>query len=256
MKLDALFFGAHPDDVELSCGGTVAKLVKLGYKVGICDITRGEAGTRGNAEIRNKEADEAGKILGIEVRSNLDLPDTLFQNDRASQIEVIRIIRKYQPEFVFAPYWNDRHPDHIRASELVRDASFYAGLARIESIEDELAQIPFRPKKNIYYPTRYEFNRADGHVFIVDITETLEIKMKAMAAFGSQFYNPNYKSSDPQTYLSSPEFTSAIIERAAHFGSRIDAKYGEAFLTKESLAVRDPIDFFKAGGDSNKLGFA
>lgn len=257
MKLDALFFGAHPDDVELSAGGTVAKLVKLGYKVGICDITRGEAGTRGSAEMRDKEAEDAAKILGVHVRENLELPDTEFVNDRANQLKAIRIIRKYQPEFVFCQYWNDRHPDHMHASDLVRESSFYSGLSKIETSDKGKLQEKFRPAKVIYYAARYEFSRIDGHIFIVDITDTIDIKMKAMAAFASQFFNPTYKSDEPQTYISSPEFTDAIRNRAAHFGSLIDAKYGESFLVREFPSVPDPVKFFRDGGqDVNKLGLA
>ena len=258
MKLDAMFFGAHPDDVELSAGGTVAKLVKLGHTIGICDLTRGEAGTRGTAEMRDKEAQDAAGILGVAVRENVGLPDTIFKNTYENQLEIIRIIRKYRPDFVFTQYWNDRHPDHIHASHLVREAAFYSGLSKTVTTDNGQPQKAFRPKRVIYYAARYEFSRAEGsNMFIVDISDTLEIKMKAMAAFASQFYNPDYKSGEPQTSISTPEFRETIENRARHFGSLIDKKYGEPFLTKEHFGVSDPIGFLRAGGqDMNKLGFA
>lgn len=257
MKLDALFFGAHPDDVELSAGGTVAKLVALGHKVGICDITRGEAGTRGNAELREREAAEAAKILGVEVRENLGLPDTIFQNDRPNQLKAIQVIRKYRPDYVFCQYWVDRHPDHGHASDLIREASFYSGLTKIETSENGKAQSPFRPLKVVYYAARHEFSRLDGHTFVVDISDHLETKMKAMEAFASQFYNPDYRSEEPATYISTPEFRQTIRDRAAYYGSLIDSRYGEIFLVKENMSVSDPIGFFRSGGqDVNKLGFA
>ncbi|MCB0832313.1 MAG: bacillithiol biosynthesis deacetylase BshB1 [Bacteroidetes bacterium] len=257
MKLDVLFFGAHPDDVELSAGGTVAKLVKLGYQVGICDLTRGEAGTRGSAELRDKEARDAATILGVSERVNCNLPDTVFKNTRENQLKVIEIIRKYQPEFVFVHYWNDRHPDHIHASDLVRESTFYAGLPKIETAISGKPQAAFRPRRIIYYAARYEFSRTDGSAFVVDITDTFQTKIKAMEAFSSQFYNPAYQSEEQDTYISTKEFRGVIESRARHYGSLIDAPYGEPFLTQEHLSVPDPIDFFRKGGqDINKLGFA
>ncbi len=257
MTLDAMFFGAHPDDVELSAGGTAAKLAKLGYKIGICDLTRGEAGTRGSADMRDKEAQDAAKILGAVVRENLALPDTEFQNTRENQLKVIRLIRTYCPEFIFIPYWDDRHPDHVRASGLLREAAYYAGLAKIITEENGKPQTAFRPRRTIYTPARYLFSRDAGTSFIVDITETFEIKLKSMAAFASQFYNPDYRSKEPQTFISTPEFREAIEARARHFGSLIDKKYGEIFLTRENIGTGDPIKLLRDGGqDTNKSGFA
>jgi bacillithiol biosynthesis deacetylase BshB1 len=245
MAMDAMFFGAHPDDVELSAGGTAAKMAKLGYTIGICDLTRGEAGTRGSAELRDKEALDAAKILGAVVRENLSLPDTEFQSTRENQIKVIRIIRKYCPEFVFIPYWDDRHPDHIRASELLRESAYYAGLAKIVTEDDGKAQTAFRPRRTIYCPARYQFSKDAGTPFIVDITDTFAIKTQALEAFSSQFYNPNYQSNEPQTYISTAEFRETIEARARYFGSLIGKKYGEIFLTREHFGIQDPIKLFR-----------
>jgi bacillithiol biosynthesis deacetylase BshB1 len=257
MILDVLFFGAHPDDVELTAGGTVAKLTRLNYRVGICDLTRGEAGTRGSAELRDREAEEAARLLGVAVRDNLSLPDAEFQNTPENRLHVIRILRKYRPDFVFAPYWDDRHPDHIHASDLVKESVFYSGLAKIVTDEDGQAQQAFRPKRVLYCPARYEFSKISGTMFIVDISDTFEIKMQAMAAFASQFYNPSYANPEPPTYISTPEFREAIEARARHFGALIDCRYGEPFLSKEYIGIHDPIRILRESGqDINKLGFA
>ncbi|NUM79947.1 bacillithiol biosynthesis deacetylase BshB1 [bacterium] len=252
MKLDALFFGAHPDDVELSAGGTVAKLCKMGYKIGICDITRGEAGTRGSAEIRDKEAQEAAKILGAVARVNLNVPDTNIENNRENQLKVIQVIRRYTPDFVFTQYWDDRHPDHMHSSQLIRESAFYSGLEKIVTEDHGLTQKHFRPSRVIYYAAWFGFAPS----FIVDISDTFEIKMQAMSAFASQFYDPNYKSNESQTNISTPEFREAIQVRAQHFGSLIAKKYGEPFLTKENIGTNDPIKFLRDGESAKKLGFA
>ncbi len=257
MTLDAMFLAAHPDDVELTSGGTVAKLTKLGYRVGICDLTRGEAGTRGSADLRDREAEEAAKILGVTVRENMRIPDTLIESTREHQLKVIQVIRKYRPEFVFIPYWEDRHPDHMRASTLLRESVFYSGLSKIETRDGSELQEAFRPKRTLYCAARYEFKRMTGTILIVDISDTFETKMKAMEAFSSQFFHPEYKSDEPQTYISTPEFRQKLESRARHFGSLIDAEYGEPFLSLEHIGVRDVIGLLRSGTqDVNKLGFA
>lgn len=239
--LDALFFGAHPDDVELTAGGTVAQLTRLGYRVGICDLTRGEAGTRGNAELREREAEESSRILGLAVRENLGLPDTQIENVRPHQLRVIETIRRHRPEVVFAPYWDDRHPDHIHASELVRESVFYAGLAKISTTDQQVQQEAFRPPRLLYCPARYEFSKISGTMIIVDISDTFELKMKAMAAFSSQFYNPDYRGDEPVTHISTPAFHSMVEARARYYGGLIGARYGEPFLSKEYIGVQDPL---------------
>lgn len=257
MTLDAMFLAAHPDDVELTAGGTVAKLTRLGYKVGICDLTRGEAGTRGNADLRDREAEEAAKILGVAVRVNLRIPDTQIEVNRENQLKIIEVLRKYRPEYVFIPYWEDRHPDHMRASDVIREAAFYSGLARIVTTENGQPQEAFRPKRTLFCAARYDFPRSAGTTIVVDISDTFDVKMKAMEAFSSQFYHPTYQSEEPQTFISTPEFREALEARARHYGSLIDARYGEPFLSVEHLGVSDPIRLLRdSAQDVNKLGFA
>lgn len=257
MKLDAMFFGAHPDDVELTAGGTVARLTQLGYVIGITDLTRGETGTRGNAELRLKEADEAAKILGVQVRYNLGYPDTDFFSTREKQIPVIEILRHHRPDIIFIPYWKDRHPDHERASRLCREAAFYAGLRKIETRYDGVTQNAFRPKRIIYCRARYAFDREDGFPFIVDITDTFHLKMKSVEAYASQFYNPTYQSDEPPTHISTPDFLDSIETKARYYGSLIDTRYGEPFLSREYFGIRDPLKFLhEVGQDLSKLGFS
>jgi len=252
-----MFLAAHPDDVELTSGGTVAKLTSLGYKVGICDLTRGEAGTRGNADIRAKEADAAAKILGVSIRVNLKIPDTQIEINRDNQLKIIQVLRLYRPEYIFIPHWEDRHPDHMRASDLLREAAFYSGLLRIETHSDGKPQKAFRPKRTLFCAARYDFPRSAGTTIIVDISDTFEIKMKAMAAFSSQFYHPTYKSDEPSTFISTPEFRDTLEARGRHYGSLIDARYGEPFLSVEHLGVADPIRLLRdSAQDVNKLGLA
>ena len=253
MKLDAVFFGAHPDDVELSSGGTIAKLCHLKYSVGIVDLTRGEKGTRVSADLREQEAQQASKLLGAKLRVNLGIADTMIENNKQNQAKVIEFLRTYQPEVIFIPYWDDRHPDHVHTSVLVKESAFYSGLDKIETQHEGSLQESFRPKRTLYYVARYEFKPS----FIVDVSEFFEKKMTAVKAYGSQFHNSDYQSDEPETFISRPEFLEAIEARAKHYGSLIDALYGEAFLSKENLSVQDPIGFLREGGqDANKLGMA
>jgi N-acetylglucosamine malate deacetylase 1 len=227
-KLDALFFGSHPDDIELTCGGTVIKLVKNGKNVGICDLTRGELSTRGNSMSRKKETDDADKILGIKIRENLKLKDGNIQNSYNNRLKVIRLIRKYKPEIVFAPYPNDRHPDHINVSNLIRESVFSSGLIKIQTPHLNA----YRPKKVFYYRHAYDIPIS----FIVDISETFEKKMKAVRCYESQFYSSK-KGDEPQTYISSKLFIHDIEAKARFFGFRIGVEYGEPYFCYEDLKI-------------------
>lgn len=237
MKLDVLAIAAHPDDIELSCGGTLAKLVKQGKKVGIADLTQGEMGTRGSAEIRIREAEKAAEILGLSVRENLKMHDGTFSVDEANRIKLIRVIRKYRPEVLFIPHWLERHPDHERAHRLTRDAWFYAGLSRI-TVEEKDGTIleAFRPKRCYHFMQKYEFEPT----FIVDISDVYEIRMDAIRAFESQFHNP--KSRSPETLLSKPDFMQFIETRARYYGNRIGVQFGEPFYSIESIGINSVFD--------------
>lgn len=236
MQLDALAFGAHPDDVELTCAGTIIKLGSMGYKIGIISLTRAELGTRGTADIRKQEFEEAGKIMGLSVHKMLDILDGNVEVKWENKLKVIREIREYKPKIVFAPYWVVRHPDHGHASHLVREAAFFAGLKKIDT-----NQGAHRPYKVIYYQCRFEFNPS----FIVDISEFHDQKIKAIKAYKSQFHNPEKdKYGDEETNISRPEFLEAIITRAKQYGSYIGVKYGEPFLVREPMRLDDPVKFF------------
>ncbi len=231
MKLDILAIAAHPDDVELCCAGTLLRQVGLGQKAGVVDLTRGELGTRGTPELRLQEAEAASKVLGLEVRDNLSLPDGFFQNDRAHQLPIIIKIRQYRPDVVLTNAIHDRHPDHGRASELVSQACFYAGLKKIETELDGQPQEAWRPR------AVYHFIQ-DRHVhpdLIVDITDQFEQKMEAIRCFASQFYDPG--SQEPETPLSTPEFLEFLEARAREFGRPIGVAYGEGFTTERPLGV-------------------
>jgi bacillithiol biosynthesis deacetylase BshB1 len=235
MKLDVLAIGAHPDDVELSCGGTLIKLVKQGRKVGILDLTQGELGTRGTLTIRNAEAREATRILGVHVRENLGLRDGNIEISQASKRKVIQIIRKYKPEVLYFPHWLERHPDHEHAHQLCREAWFYSGLEKIETKLNGKRQEPFRPRSYYHFMQTYEFVPS----FIVDISDEFEQRMSAVRAFKSQFYNPN--SSERETFLSTPAFLEFLTTRFAYFGDRIGVKYGEPFFSVNMVGVNDPF---------------
>lgn len=231
MNLDVLVFAAHPDDAELSMGGTIAKLSKLGFKVGVIDLTKGELGTRGNSETRKKEADKASEILSVEHRENLGLKDGSIKFSEDYLKKIISRIRKHQPKIVFAPYFNDRHPDHIGASQLVKEAFFFSGLPKIETEDNDRLQIPFRPQKLFYYMQTYEFKPS----FIFDISETFETKMKAVFAYDTQFHNPESK--EPETFISQPIFIQFIEARAKYFGFKIGKQYGEPFFSEEEIEL-------------------
>jgi len=231
MKLDILVLAVHPDDAELGCSGTILKHIALGKKVGIVDFTRGELGSRGTAETRDTEAADSAKILGLHVRENLKFRDAFFKNDEAHQLEVIRIIRKYQPEIIFSNALRDRHPDHGKAGDLANDACFLSGLAKIKTEDNGVEQELWRPRLNLQY-IQDQYIQPD---IIVDITPFMDIKIKSIKAFKTQFYNPELDG--PATYISSPEFFESVIGRAREFGKSIGATYGEGFTSRKLLGV-------------------
>jgi len=230
MNVDIIFFGAHPDDVELSAGGTVAKCVKDGLRVGIVDLTRGEMGTRGTPETRKREAANAAKVLGATFRQQLDFQDGNLQTGREQELEIIELLRKWKPKLVVGPYPDDRHPDHTRTGRIVTEASFYAGLRALKS------DLPaHRPQTVLYYMQNYMVAPS----FVVDVTKTWKTKMRSVAAYKSQFHDP--RSNEPQTFISDPKFLDMIDARGKHFGALIGAPFGEAFVTKQPPRVDDLI---------------
>ena len=236
MKLDILAFGAHPDDVELGCGGTLAKEIALGKKVGIVDLTRGELGTRGSAEIRDTEAAKAAQLLGIHVRENLNMRDGFFVNDELHQLEIIKMIRKFRPEIVLCNAIDDRHIDHPKGSQLVSDACFLSGLRRIETEFNNENQQAWRPKL-VYHFIQWKNLEPD---FVVDISDFIEIKTKAILAYDSQFYNPDTK--EPETPIATKNFLDSVKYRAQDLGRIIGVDYAEGFTVERYLAVNSLTD--------------
>ena len=233
MKLDILAFAAHPDDIELAAGGTVMAHIALGKKVGIVDLTRGELGTRGSAEMRDKEAAASSVILGVHARENLRMQDGFFQNDETHQLKVMEMIRKYQPEIIIANSEFDRHIDHGRGASLVHDASFLSGLRKIETTHNGVLQTAWRPKAIYHYIQDYH-TKPD---IIFDITPFWERKMESIKAFSSQFYDPT--SNEPESPISSKDFLDFIESRTREFGRVISVKYAEAFTVKRTIGSRD-----------------
>lgn len=233
MKLDILALAAHPDDVELSCAGTLHKAFKQGKKVGVVDFTQGELGTRGTPETRLEEAAESAKILGLSVRENLSFEDGFFSNDKAHQLELVRVLRKYQPDIVLANAIDDRHSDHGRAAQLAKEACFLGGLAKIETIDNGENQEPWRPKAVYHYIQSIPLEPD----FIVDVSAEWETKMKSVKAFKTQFFDP--KSDEPETYISNPRFMEMINSRGIHYGHEIGVQYGEGFTVERKLGVDD-----------------
>lgn len=235
MKLDILVFGAHPDDAELGAGGTIAKEIALGKKVGIVDLTRGELGTRGSAEIRDKESAAAAKVLGVAVRENLKFRDGFFVNDEEHQLEVIKMIRKYQPNTVLCNAIDDRHIDHGKGSKLVSDACFLSGLRRIETTVGEENQKEWRPKQ-VYHYIQWKNITPD---FVVDISDYMEEKTNSILAYASQFHDPN--SNEPETPISSKTFIQSVKYRAEDLGRLVGVDYAEGFTVERLVAV-DSLD--------------
>ena len=235
MKLDLLAFGAHPDDIELSCAGTLLIEKNNGKKVGIVDLTQGELGTRGTAEVRKEEAKNSAVILGADIRENLEMADGFFKNDEENQRKIITVLRKYKPEIILCNAPDDRHPDHGRSADLVNDAAFLSGLIKIET-KDDLGN-----KQEIWRP-KYVFNYIQDLYFkpdfVIDISNVFDKKIEAIDAFSTQFYNPNASDKEPQTYISSPEFLESVINRAKMYGKMIGVKYAEGFLSKKMIGMK------------------
>jgi len=235
MKLDILVLPVHPDDAELGCAGTILKHIALGHKVGIVDLTKGELGTRGTAEIREQEATKAAEILGLSVRENIGIPDGLFTNTPEYQLKVIESIRKYQPDIIITNAYHDRHPDHGRANELVEASAFLSGLRRIETSFEGKSQDAWRPKMVLHF-IQDRYIKPD---IIIDVTEYWDKKIESILAYGSQFFNPDWNEDEPQTYISSPDFIKIVESRAMEFGKSIQARYGEGFTSRKLLGVDD-----------------
>ena len=233
MKLDILAIGAHPDDVELGCGATLAKEISLGKKVGILDLTRGELGTRGSAEIRTKEAENSAKIMGVTIRENLDFADGFFINDKKHQLEIIKIIRKYQPEIVLCNAIDDRHIDHAKGSKLASDACFLSGLRKIETNLNGVNQEMWRPKK-VYHYIQWKNIEPD---FVVDVTGFLDVKVASVKAYTSQFYDPNSK--EPISPITSKNFIDSVLYRAQDLGRLIGVEHAEGYTVERPVAVKN-----------------
>ncbi|MBL0357909.1 MAG: bacillithiol biosynthesis deacetylase BshB1 [Chitinophagaceae bacterium] len=229
MKLDILAFGVHPDDIELSCSGVLLAEKLRGKKTGAIDLTKGELGTRGSAEIREKEASAAAKILQLDVRENLAMADGFFKNDEAHQRKIITAIRKYQPEIILCNAPEDRHPDHGRSAQLVEDAAFLSGLRKIETLDDGQLQQPWKPA----YVFNYIQDRYLNPGFVIDITDVMEQKIESIKAYSTQFHNPDLD--EPPTYISTPDFLDSVIYRSKMMGKMIGVKYGEGFISKKMI---------------------
>jgi bacillithiol biosynthesis deacetylase BshB1 len=231
--VDVLAFGPHPDDVELTMGGTLLKLAAAGYRTGIVDLTRGEMGTRGTPADRSHEAEEASRILGVTVRRNLDLGDGRLAASETAKLAVAEVIRELAPKLVFTNYPENNHPDHAASGPLVAEASYLAGLSKLKAPGK-----PHRPNRVLYYLVPHQIPPS----FVVDVTAFQENKMAAIRAHASQLFNP--ARSGPDTYVSQPSFLSRIEGMSRYYGALIDADFGEAFYVREALRVDDPVKFF------------
>ncbi|MBS4044488.1 MAG: bacillithiol biosynthesis deacetylase BshB1 [Chitinophagaceae bacterium] len=240
MKLDILAFGVHPDDVELGCAGTLLSAIAQGKKVGIIDLTQGELGTRGTADTRKTEAENAAKVLGIHIRENLKMADGFFKNDEAHQKQIIQAIRKYQPEIVLCNAPEDRHPDHGRSAALVADAAFLSGLRKIETKDEQgNIQVAHRPT----YVFHYIQDRYLEPDFVIDISDFHYKKIESILCYSTQFYDEN--STEPQTYISSPLFLESIKAKALQLGKQIGVHYAEGFITKKLIGFKNFDGFIK-----------
>jgi bacillithiol biosynthesis deacetylase BshB1 len=231
--VDALFVAAHADDLELSCGGTIARFVKDGLRVGMLELTRGEMGTRGTPRIRRREAQNAARILGATFREHLDFGDGGLRTGREEELQLIDAIRRARPGVLFGPWPDERHPDHARTGRLVTDAWFYAGLRALE--RDAAAH---RPQVVAYYMQNYVLHPT----FVVDVSDAWKTKMRAVAAYKSQFHDP--KSKEPKTFIADPKFLQMIEARGQHFGALIGRSYGEAYITKQPPMINDVVSAY------------
>jgi bacillithiol biosynthesis deacetylase BshB1 len=232
IQLDALAVGAHPDDAELGCGGTIIKLISLGHKVGILDMSRGEMGTRGSAEIRATEAAAAAKEMGLAVRDNLELPDGHIWLTEEARVRMARKIRKYKPRVIFTHYWEDPHPDHVHTCQITREAAHVAGLVKYDP---EPGQGRFRPQAVAHFM----MPRYVPPSFVVDITEFADKKLSAVKCYSSQLYDPTSK--ELETSLSNRAFLARIESRQRYYGTLINVEHGEAFVVREALNIDDPL---------------
>ena len=231
IKLDILAFGAHPDDVELGCGGTIAKEISNGKKVGIIDLTRGELGTRGSVEIRNSESNNASKILGISIRENLNFKDGFFLNDQDHQLKIIECIRKYKPEIILCNAQDDRHVDHPKGARLVSDSCFLSGLVKVKTKFNNHDQTSWRPK-SVYHYIQWKNSSPD---FLVDISGFVDVKLKAIRAYKSQFFDS--QNSEPETLISKKNFLNDVINRSADLGRLIGVDNAEGFTTNRVIGI-------------------
>ncbi len=242
MNIDLLAIGAHPDDIELSCGGTIAKLASEGYKVALCDLTEGELGTRGNKHVRAREAEEAASILGVVTRRNLSIPDGRIEQSHDNLHKVISLIRELLPRIMLIPPPHERHPDHEHAHTLCKEAWFFSGLEKIETSLEGKLQAPFRPDNYFMFMQKYDFDPS----FIVDISGYFEKRMESIRAHKSQFFNP--ASRDAETLLSRPNFLELIETRAKYYGNLIGVSYGEPFLSPGSIGTKNMFDLVVSKG--------
>ncbi|MCE1188533.1 MAG: bacillithiol biosynthesis deacetylase BshB1 [Ignavibacteria bacterium] len=231
MNLDVLVFCAHPDDAEIGMGGTIAKFAAHNMKVGIIDFSRGELGTRGSAEIRQKEAFQSAIVLKVATRENLHIPDGDIQSNKENMLKVVMAIRRFKPKLIFAPFKNDRHPDHVAVSKMVKKAFFFCGVQKMKTFSHGSGQEAYRPKKLYYYMQSYSFTPS----FIVDISESFELKMKALGCYTTQFFNP--ENTEPETFISQPGFLKSIESRAQLYGFKIGKDYGEPFFCEEDTEL-------------------
>lgn len=231
LKLDILAFGAHPDDVELGCAGTLLGAIAEGKKVGVIDLTKGELGTRGSISQRLSEAQLASEVMGLTIRENLEMADGFFINNKEHQLVIIETIRRFQPSIIFCNAPEDRHPDHGRAASLVAEAAFLAGLKKIQTIHNGVAQEAWRPTQVFHYIQ----SRSLTPHFVVDISKHIEKKMEAILAHSSQFYDP--KSNEPDTFISSAAFLEFVKGRAKELGQQIGVQYAEGFITQKTLGI-------------------
>ena len=242
--LEVLAFGTHPDDLEIACGGTLIHLARQGYRVGAADLTRGELGTRGTAEIRARETEAASRILGLAFRVNLGLPDGNLEPSQENLLAVMRLVREHRPRLVLAPYWEERHCDHVHASRLVSEAAFYSGLAKIET-----GQPSFRPFRVLYYVSRIEFTPS----FVMDISATFAAKMQALRCYRSQFHHGKSEwGGEAETMISTPLALEVLETLSRYYGAMIGARHGEPFLMRESLEITDPVAYFRAFPDDRQ----
>lgn len=248
--LDVLAIGTHPDDLEITCGGTLVLLANRGYRVGAADLTAGELGTRGTAEIRARETANASRALNLCWRENLNIPDGDIENTLENRLRVIRLIRRYRPRLLMIPHWEERHYDHVRASLLLSEAAFQSGLSKIET-----GEAGFRPFRTLFYQGRMGMRPS----FVVDISDTFQTKMEALLSYRSQFHNSadsrpenHPHANEPQTMISTAYALEVMESMCRYYGAMIGARYGEPFLLKESLEISDPVGFFRQFPDTKQ----